>query len=119
MKAEVLVKKHLNETIADLIKWATGKAPVEIRFDLFEEDQCAVITLYDYKGENELSLRLHPQDVYDVHIGYYDEDDEFIEVVELLTAEQVAALPAKLKKVMKKVVDDEEGIRLAGSLLAG
>jgi hypothetical protein len=118
MKAEVLVQKHLNETIADLIKWATAKAPVEIRFDHFGEDQWAVITMYDYKGENELSLRLHMADLYDVHIGYYDAEDEFIEVVQALDAGQKAMLPEKLKKVMKKVVDDEDGIRLSGNLLA-
>lgn len=111
-------KKQSNELIADLLKWATGKTPIEIRFEEGDNDGCSVTTLYDYKGDKELSLRLHLNDIYDVHLGYYDEEDEFIEKVELLSAEQKAALPEKLKKVMKKVLDDEEGIRLPGSLLA-
>jgi hypothetical protein len=118
MKAELLIQKHLNETITDLIKWATGKTPIEIRFDSFGVEECAVTTLYDYKGEHELSLRLHPGGLYDVHIGYYDDEDEFIELVQALNAEQIALLPERLKKVMKKVADDEEGIRLSGNLLA-
>ena len=118
MATGISVKEQSNELISDLVKWATGKAPVEIRFVDLDDDCCAVITLYDYKGDNELSLRLHLNDLYDVHIGYYDEDDEFIETAEPLSPEQKATLPEKLKKVMKKVLDDESGIRLQGNLLA-
>ena len=118
MATKVSVKEQSNELIADLVKWSTGKATVEIRFDHFNDDQWAVITMYDYKGDKELSLRLHLNDLYDVHIGYYDENDEFIEIAEPLNPEQKATLPEKLKKVMKKVLDDESGIRLPGSLLA-
>src|SRR5207248_6858544 len=100
-------KEQSNELIADLVKGATGKAPVEIRFVDLDDDCCAIITLYDYKGDKELSLRLHLNDVYDVHIGYYDDEDEFIEIAEPLSTEQKAMLPEKLKKVMKKVLDDE------------
>jgi hypothetical protein len=118
MAKEVSVKEQSNELIADLIKWVTGKAPVEIRFIDLDDDCCAIITLYDYKGDKELSLRLHLNDVYDVHIGYYDKDDEFIEIAAPLSPEQKATLPEKLKKLMKKVLDDEGGIRVPGSLLA-
>jgi len=118
MTIEVLVKEHCDELIADLIKWASGKAPIDIRFDHFNNDQWAIITLFDYKGDKELSLRLHLNDMYDVHIGYYDQEDEFIEIAESLSAAQKATLPEKLKKVMKKVLDDESGIRLPGSFLA-
>jgi hypothetical protein len=118
MTIEVLVKEHSNELIADIIKYATGKAPIDIRFEDLDDDQCALITLFDYKGDKELSLRLRLNDVYDIHIGYYDEEDEFIEIAEPLSAAQKATLPEKLKKVMKKVLDDESGIRVPGSVLA-
>jgi hypothetical protein len=118
MAKEVSAKENVNELIDDLVKWVTGKTPVEIRFDHFDDDQWAIITLYDYKGDKELSLRLHLNDLYDVNIGYYDADDEFIETATPLSPEQKATLPEKLKKVMKKVLDDESGIRLSGSFLA-
>ena len=117
MTIEVLVKEHSDALIADLIKWATGKAPIDIRFDDFDNDPCSIITLFDYKGDKELSLRLQVNELYDIHIGYYDDADEFIEIAEPLSAVQKAALPEKLKKVMKKVLDDESGIRLPGSFL--
>ncbi len=53
-----------------------------------------------------------------MHIGYYGADDEFIETTAPLSPEQKATLPEKLKKVIKKVLDDESGIRLPGSFLA-
>jgi hypothetical protein len=118
MTAEVLVKEHSDTLIADLIKYATGKAPIDIRFEDLDDDQCAIITLFDYKGDKELSLRLHPNDVFDIHIGYYDDEDEFMEINNPLSAAQKATLPEKLKKVMKKVLDDESGIRVPGSVLA-
>ena len=117
MSPEVLVKQHSNELIADLVKWVTRKAPIEIRFEDDDDDQWSITTLYEYKGDNELSLRLHPNNIYDLHIGYYDDEDEFIEIAEPLSDAQKAALPEKLKKVMKKVLDDEKGMRLQGDLL--
>jgi hypothetical protein len=117
MPIDDLVKEQSNKLIADLIKWVTGKAPVEIRFEDADDDEWSVTTMYDYKGDKELSLRLHVNDVYDLHVGYYDDEDEFIEIAEPLSAEQKANLPEKLKKVMKKVLDEEKGLRLPGSLL--
>jgi hypothetical protein len=118
MAKEILVKEQSNELIADLVKWATGKAAIDIRYVDLDDDCCAIITLYDYKGDNELSLRLHLNELYDVQIGYYDKNDDFIETAEPLTPEQTATLPEKLKKVMKKVLENESGLRLGGSLLA-
>jgi hypothetical protein len=118
MATEILGKEQVSELIADLLKWVTGKAPVEIRFEDDGEEGWSVTTLYDYKDDKELSLRLHSNDLYDVHIGYYDDKNEFIEIAEPLSEEQKTALPEKLKKVMKKVLEDEKGIWLPGSLLA-
>jgi len=117
MSMETFVKEQFNELVADLLKGVTGKAPVEIRFEDDDDDGWSVITLYDYKGDKELSVRLHANDVYELHLGYYDDEDEFIEIAGQLGAEQKATLPEKLKKVMKKVLEDEKGIRLPGSLL--
>jgi hypothetical protein len=117
MSPEALVKELGNELITDLVKWLTRKAPIEIRFEDDDDDQWSITTLYDYKGDKELSLRLHANDIYELHVGYYDDDDEFIEIAEPLNEGQKANLPEKLKKVMKKVLDDEKGMRLQGDLL--
>jgi hypothetical protein len=118
MAPGTLIKEQGDQSLADLLKWATGKHQVEIRFEEDDDDQWAVITLYDYKGDHELSLRLYPDDVYKLHLGYYDDEDEFIELSETLSTTQKAMVPEKLQKVLKKVLADEKGLRLPGSLLA-
>ena len=114
---EKLVKENGDELIAGLVTSATGNAPIEIRFEDADDDEWSVFTLYDYDGGKELSLRLHANGLFDLHVGCYDDGDEFIEAAEPLSAGQKAILPEKLKRVMKKVLDDEAGIRLPGSLL--
>lgn len=117
MVPEKLVKENGNDLIASLVTWATGDAKVEIRFEDDDDDQWSVFTLYDFDGDKELSLRLHANDRFELHVGFYDDDDEFIEAVAPLSDAQKTMLPEKLKKVMKKVLDDEKGLRLPGSLL--
>lgn len=117
MMLEILVKDRGNELIAKLVTWATGNARIEIRFEDDDDDQWSVFTLYDYDGDKELSLRLHANDLFELHVGCYDDEDEFIEATETLSAAQKKMLPEKLKKVMKKVLEDEKGLRLPGSLM--
>jgi hypothetical protein len=50
-------------------------------------------------------------------VGYYDDEDEFFEILHLLTAAEIESLPDGLKKIMTKVVNDEQGLRVASSLL--
>ena len=52
-------------------------------------------------------------------VGYYDDEDEFFEAVHQLSQEQIESIPAGLKKVMKKVVLDEDGLRVPSQLLVG
>ena len=43
---------------------------------------------------------------------------EFFEIIHPLTEEEIEQLPIGLKKVMKKVLDDEKGMRLSGNFLS-
>jgi hypothetical protein len=63
-------------------------------------------------------VRLHANDLYDLQFGYYDDDDEFIEIVQPLTEEEKKIIPERLRKVMKKVLADEEGMRLPVNFLS-
>jgi hypothetical protein len=54
----------------------------------------------------------------DLHFGYYDDDDEFKEIIQKLTPEEKKILPKGLQKVLGKVLADEQGMRLPGSLLS-
>jgi hypothetical protein len=118
MTIEELIKNHSAELIEKLLTEVLAKDPVEIHFDFFEQDQWAIITYHEYEEDKEISLRLHPNNYYDLHFGYYNDDDDFIEIVKPLTDEEAKLIPAKLVKVMKKVLDDEQGMRISNSLLS-
>ena len=118
MNYEDLVKDHATQMIDLLIKDMVKKSTVEIFFNFEEEDQWSILTMHDYKEDKEISLRLHPGDVFDLHLGYYDEEDEFFEIVKVLSEQEKKAIPDGLKKLMRKVLADEEGMRVPGNLLS-
>lgn len=118
MKYEILAKENPTALINQLLSWARAKDLVDIQFDFLDDDQWAILSMHIEEDDTEISLRLHMNDVLELFVGYYDEEDEFVEVVSRLTAEQRQLIPESLKKIMKKVLDDEQGMRLPGSLLA-
>ena len=118
MDYKELVQNHSSELIDKLVGYVVSKDPVEILFNFEEDDQWAIISMHQYEEDLEISLRLHPNGIYDLYVGYYDDEDEFFELVHLLTEPEIAQLPEGLKKLMKKVVEDEKGIRISGNFLS-
>ncbi|HLK27373.1 MAG TPA: hypothetical protein VKT28_02245 [Puia sp.] len=118
MTYEELVKNHSGEMIEKLVTEVVSKNPVEVLFNYEDEDQWSIITMHVYEEDKEISIRLHANDVYELHFGYYDDDDEFFEIVKPFTEEEKKILPEGLKKVMKKVLADERGMRLSGNFLS-
>ncbi len=107
-----LVTNHSATLIEKLLTHLLSQKTVDIRFDYLEQDQWSIISMHQYEEDLEISLRLHLNDVYDLFLGYYDDDDEFHEIIHLMNDEEKKSLPPVLKKAMKKVLDDEEGINL-------
>ena len=118
MTFEELIKNHSADVIEKLITEILTKGPVEIHFDFLEEDQWSIITTHQYEEDKEISVRLHLNDYYDLYFGYYNDEDDFIEIVHPLTEEEKKILPVRLKKVMKKVLDDEQGMRIPNNFLS-
>lgn len=117
MTFEELVKHHSAEIIEKLITAVLSESHVDIRFDFLEQDQWAVISMHQYEEDKEISLRLHFNNYYDLVFGYYDDEDEFFEIIHPLTEVEIESIPDGLKKVMQKVVSDEQGLRVAAGLL--
>jgi hypothetical protein len=117
-KYEELVKNHSSAMIERLVTDVVGKDTVEIRFDFLDNDQWAIISMHNYEEDQEISIRLHSGDTYDLYFGYYDDEDEFFEIVQLLTEEEKKILPEGLQKLMKSVLDKEEGMRVPSSFLS-
>ncbi len=118
MTYDELIKDHSASVIEKLVRTVVSQDPVEIRFDYLENDQWAIITMHEYEEDKEVSVRLHPDDYFDLYFGYYDNDDEYFEIIKPLTEEEKDILPRGLKKLMKKVLEDEKGIRIAGNFLS-
>ena len=118
MTFEELIKNHSADLIEKLVTEVLTKDPVEIHFDYLEQDQWSIITTHQYEEDKEISLRLHLNDYYDLYFGYYNEEDDFIEIIQPLTEEEKKILPPRLQKVMKKVLDDEQGMRIPNHFLS-
>ncbi len=117
MDIKDLVKTHSAQIIEKLVTNLLGESHVEVRFDYLEQDQWAVVSYNEYEEDKEFSLRLHPNNVYNLLVGYYDDEDEFFEILHTLTEAEIESLPDGLKKIMTKVVNDEQGLRVASNLL--
>ena len=118
MTFEELIKNHSADVIEKLITEVLSKDSIEVHFDFLEEDQWSIITTHQYEEDKEISVRLHLNDYYDLYFGYYNDEDEFIEIVQPLTEEEKKILPARLIKVMKKVLADEQGMRIPNNFLS-
>jgi hypothetical protein len=118
MTNEEMVKNHTRELVEKLVKDIVVKQAAEVRFEFEDDDQWSVISMHIYEEEDkEISLRLHANDRYELFLGYYDADDEFIELTQALSPEEKKLIPKGLQKVMTKVLTDERGMRLPGNLL--
>lgn len=118
MTYEELVKNHAGDLVEKLVTDVLSKDAIEVRFEFEDDDQWAVISMHIYEEDKEISLRLHADNKYQLHFGYYDDEDEFFEIDQLLTAEEINIIPKKLQKVMTKVLADERGMRLPGNFLS-
>ena len=118
MNYEELVKNHSGEIIERLVREIVGEEAVEVRFEFEDNKQWSIIGVHRYEEDQEISIRLYPGDEYELCFGYYDDDDEFFEIIQLLTEEEKMSLPKGLKKVMEKVLVDEQGMRLRGNFLS-
>ena len=119
MNPEELIKNHASKVIEKMLEELIAETHLEISFDYLDQDQWAVVSTHHYKEDKEFSLRLHSNNEWNLALGYYDDEDEFFEVVHVLTTTEQDVIPNGLQILMKKVVDDEKSIRVATSLLKG
>lgn len=119
MDIKELVQKHSAQLIEKIITEALSQTHVDVHFDFFEKDQWAAVTINQYDEDKEFSIRYHANDFYDLMVGYYDDKDEYFEINQPLTQEEIDSIPEGLKKVMKKVANSEDGLRVPTSLLIG
>ncbi len=118
MNYEELVQNHASEMIEKLLTELMSKDTIEVHFDYEDNDQWSVVSMHIYEEDKEISLRLRSEDRFELALGYYDDEDEFLEITKALTDEEKKAIPKGLQKAMTKVLVDEQGLRLPGNFLS-
>lgn len=118
MNYEDFVKNHAGEMIEKLLEETLSKDAFDIRHDYNDTEQWSVISIHTVEDDNEISLRVYGSDKYFLYFGYYDEEDDFHELLQQLTPEEKTVIPKGLQKAMEKVLADERGLRLPGNFLS-
>jgi len=118
MTYEELVRDHTGSLVEKLVTEVINKDYVEIHFELADKEQWAVIKMHIYEEDKEIALRLLSADTWILQFGYYDDADEFFELLQPLSQAEKDLIPKGLQKVMLKVLANEEGLRLPGNFLS-
>lgn len=113
-----LIKKQPGSLVEKIVAEVVKKDTVEVYFEDEDDDLRAVVKVHDYDEDNEMSLRLLSDKKWVLQFGYYDDQDEFIELLQPLAQPEIELIPKGLQKVMIKVVSGEEGLRVPGKILS-
>lgn len=119
MTTEELVQKNSTDIVENTLKTLLAESHLEVKFNDLKKEHFAVITFNDYVEDKEYSIQLHKNNSLNLVVGYYDDEDDFHEIFHQLTTEEAELVPDGVKKVMKKVLLDEEGLRVPSQLLVG
>ena len=118
MTYEELVKNHPGSLVEKIVTEVMKKDTVDVYFEDEDDDQWAVIKVHIYEEDKEMAIRLLSDNRWVLQFGYYDDEDEFIELLQPLTQLEIDMIPKRLQRVMHKVVSSEEGLRLPGIFLS-
>ena len=118
MTYEELIKKHPGSLVEKIVTEVVTKDTIDVHFEMEDDDQWSVIKIHIYEEDKEMALRCLAPDRWVLQFGYYDDDDEFIELLQPLTETEIQLIPKRLQIVMLKVVADEKGMRLPGNFLS-
>ena len=118
MTYEELVRQHPGSLVEKIVTEALSKNSIDVHFEMDDDEQWSVIKVHVYEEDKEMALRLLSEDRWVLQFGYYDEGDEFIELLQPLTRPEKDLIPKGLQRVMLKVLATEEGLRLPGNFLS-
>lgn len=118
MTYEELVKNHPGSLVEKIVTEVLNKDTVDVYFEDEDDEPWAVIKVHIYEEDKEMALRLLTDNRWVLQFGYYDDEDEFIELLQPLAQPEIDLIPKGLQKVMLRVVSSEEGLRLPGNFLS-
>lgn len=114
---EELVRNQSGPLVEQIVTAVVKQKSVDVSFEEEEDQQWAIVKVYKEAEDQEMAIRFQTGEKWILQFGYYDEDDEFIELLQPLTQADIDRIPQALQKVMRKVLTSEEGLRVPGNLL--
>jgi len=117
-KYEDLVKHRPGSLVEQIVKEVVNKKAVDVHFEEEDDDQWAIVKIHNDDEDQEMAIRLVSGDKWVLQFGFYDDQDEFVELLQPLAQPEITLIPQGLQKVMRKVLSSEEGLRVPGNLLA-
>ncbi len=114
---EELLQQHPGSLVEKLVTEVVNKDTIEVHFEDEGEEAWSVIKIHIYEEDKEMAIRLLTEGRWVLQFGYYDDDDEFVELLQPLTQKEIDLIPERLQKVMRKVLASEDGLRLPGNFL--
>lgn len=115
---EEQIKQQPGVVLQKLLKELAATKAFDVHFEDDDDESCAVVKTNDYDEDTETGLRLLLQGRWALSFGYYNEKDDFIELLQPLGQTEISLIPNGLQKGMLKVLESEEGLRLPGVLLS-
>jgi hypothetical protein len=114
---EELVSKQPGTLVEQIIKTVAKQKAVDVSFEEEDDQGWAIVKVHKEDEDQEMAIRLQTGDKWILQFGYYDDEDEFIELLQPLTQPDIDRIPQALQKVMRKVLVSEEGLRVPGNIL--
>jgi len=115
---EELVRNHPGSLVEQIVTTLVKQKAVDVHLEEEDDQQWAIVKVHKEEEDQEMAIRLQIGDKWILQFGYYDDDDEFIELLQPLTQPDIDRIPQMLQKVMRKVLTSEEGLRVPGNLLS-
>ncbi len=115
---EEQVRQNPGSFVQKIVSEVVKEKAVDVHFEIEDDGQWAVVKIHIYDQDQEMALRLISQGSWVLQFGYYDDEDDFIELLQPLAQPEIDLIPKGLQKVMLKVLASEEGLRVPGSLLS-
>ncbi len=118
MTYEELVKNHPGSLVEKIVTDVLSQDSFDVLFEDDDDEQWAVIKVNIYEEDKEMAIRLLSDSRWVLQFGYYDDEDEFIELLQPLAQLEIDLIPKGLQKVMLKVLVSEKGLRVPGNFLS-
>src|SRR5690349_1204778 len=95
---EELVRNQSGSLVEQIVTAVVKQKSVDIHFEEEDDQQWAIVKMYKEAEDQELAIRLQTGDKWILQLGYYDDDDEFIELLQPLTQPDIDRIPQALQK---------------------